>query len=38
MRSLPTNVLAGRPCIVVDGAPRADALIAVALAKQCVRF
>jgi hypothetical protein len=34
MRYLPTNELAARPCIVVDGAPRAEALITVALAEQ----
>jgi hypothetical protein len=27
MRYLPANELAARPCIVVDGAPRAEALI-----------
>ena len=34
MRYLPTNEFAARPCIVVDGAPRAEALITVALAEQ----
>jgi hypothetical protein len=33
MRYLPTNELAARPCIVVDGAPRAEALITVALGR-----